>query len=99
MRVLLTCITISCCSPATGKRKIYHFHHELGHFSLKSRITQLAFTACTNIFITVVSFQNTLKNIIKNLFSNISPSSMAKCKERKSLPTLYRNPEKVAGES
>ena len=46
------------------------------NFSLKTKLTQLAFAVWTNIFM-VVSFQNILKNILKNLFSNISPSSMA----------------------
>ena len=54
---------------------------------------------CINQYFVVVNFQKILKNIIKNLISNISPSSMAKCEEIKSLPTLSRNPYKFLGES
>ena len=42
LKVLLTWVTISCCSPATGKKRSIIFIMTLVHFSLKRRIKQSA---------------------------------------------------------
>ena len=39
------------------EKKVYRFYYDFANFTLKTRLTQLAFTVWTNIFI-VVSFQN-----------------------------------------
>ena len=82
LRVLLTCATIRCFTPATRKRFII-FIMNLAYFSLKARITQSSFHC---ISFPVVCFKNVIMNIINNLLSNIALSPVAKCEKRKCLP-------------
>ena len=80
--VFLTCVTINCVVLQLEKKYI-NFITTFFHFSLKMNNKQkLAYKLIFCHF-----FQKII-NSIKNLFSNIVPSSMAKCEERKSLPIM-----------
>ena len=86
--VFLTCVTISCVVLQLEKKCI-NFIMTFAHFSLKKE-SQTEASLLTDIIFYwyfVGFFQKIIKSI-KNLFSNVVPSSMANCKERKNLPTM-----------
>ena len=84
--VFLTCVTISC---VVLQLELNHtnFIMTFSHFSLKKYNKQKLAYKLIVLLIFCRFFQEIIKSI-KNLFSNIVPSSMAKCEERKSLPTM-----------
>ena len=84
--VFLTCVTISCVVLQLEKKYI-NFITTFSHFSLKMNNKQKLAYKLIFLLIFCHFFQKII-NSIKNLFSNIVPSSMAKCEERKSLPIM-----------
>ena len=84
--VFLTCVTISCVVLQLELNHI-NFIMTFSHFSLKKFNKQKLAYKLIVLLIFCRFFQEIIKSI-KNLFSNIVPSSMAKCEERKSLPTM-----------
>ena len=84
--VFLTCVTISCVVLQLELNHI-NFIMTFSHFSLKKFNKQKLAYKLIVLLIFCRFFQEIIKSI-KNLFSNIFPSSMAKCEERKSLPTM-----------
>ena len=82
MRVLLTCVTISWVFLKL-KEKVYQFYNDFCLFYPKNKNNKQKL-AYKLIFLLSFVFKK------KTSVSNIVPSSIAKCEERQSLPTMSK---------